>query len=792
MAIDIGVFQVGGVDIGVFQNDSSAQSVEVGTLQLLSFADPTVTQPFTIEVDTLGPLLDLDDPEVDQPDTIRVGTLGPLVSLGAPTATQPETIQLTGLGPLFSPAAPSLLPAGSTIQLSGLGPLLSLPNPYINNTQSLKMGALGPLMTLGGPTLISTPRRIILNELGPLLKLGAPTISGGVDTLQVFVGKYDRTPYVVWRSTGLHCQTIGRWSGEIAFMSTPGGQQALIGTDQEWEPQFGQAITIKEHGHTLLDGAIVDVTRELINGTETVRYRCQAADYAYLTNYTVVPRRTYQKSAYSNYSSMVQDIWRDYLKPHGIGNGGIPADMGSVDTDLVVNFWYVGQVLDEISKLTGFQWYVDSESKDLVFVSPDDAAAAPFDITDDSENWIDLTINSSLTDYRNKQYVVSNRPILPQGSSTGLDGEECYTLSGGRQAAANDHGLPDNFIWLNFPAAQVTRIKVNGTAKTLYDELSPEWAAFVEANILTPAMATVWTWTPGRQWVRPYVALGSSDTVCVKYVPTGQNAVVDATDPLEITPPDDPPDGELFSVVGNGVIENVLQVNDITTQEDLDAFAAAVLQSSGVIPYRVSYRTKFPGLKVGMVQTVDVAKLAESFEFFITGLDGQCEGPDLGEGSSFIWTVSGFNIPDPANWKTYWLRMIRRSNHPTPVLATNVIAFALINGGAGIAEGEGITNPAPADVNGQISEAIAVFSNPPQGQSLTLDVKINGVSIFKPDNMLVIGPGDSSLVKVTDFAQAALYIRKDDVVTLDASYEDAGGVRVDADYGTVKLRILNG
>lgn len=787
MAWDIGAIQSGGADIGPIYAGAPAG-------------------PQTLEPDGLGPLLDLTDgPTLAQPDVLVPAALGPLLSFSGPSLAQDETIGLTGLGPLMTLGEQTLQGAPQTMFQVGIGPMLTFGEPRIAEVQTLPLsGGIGPLMSFGDPTLVPVGQRMAVNGIGPMLRFGEPQLNGGVSSLQVFIGNYERTEYTLYARSFIRSQTLGRWTGTIEFLNVPGPipRAEDIATLDEWFPQRGQTVQIKENGRVLFRGCISETARERFMGTDFVTSTCQIADKAHRFDRRVVPRKTF--AADLDAADVVRSVLADYGNNEGISDTGVPASMGALGADLIVNFWYVSQVFDEITRRTGYEWYVDNENSSLVFVEPGTAVDAPFDITEESRNYRNLKVVESTLDYRNRQYVVSNRTILPgDGDGSGVESiarTETYTMEDfnaldpsfpdspvGYQVQAWEHGFGPYAVWLDFPIAQVLRVRRNsgsGFVEEPVFEDGEEAMAYIEAH----PSDQIWGYFSGAAWIGPRFYMEPGDIVEVQYVAQGSSATVENGDLLVVEPPPDAPEGEQFGTCGSGLYEHVEQVNDVETQDDLDAIAAALIERSGVIPHRVTYETDHPGIAPGMKQSITDERLLgpDPVDVFITGVVGKIEGPDLGHGTSFRWTVTAFNLPDPGNWKTWMNRLLARTRHPSPILKTYPITF-VIAPDSSLAAGVSFTNPMPADVTGQLVEIAVVFDGPPEDQDLELDITVNGVSILAEP--IVVEDGDDTLQKITTFALPVIYIFLDDIVRIDARYRVLGSNPVAASNGTVTMRI---
>lgn len=639
-----------------------------------------------------------------------------------------------------------------------------------------------------------------------------PSFTGGVQTAQLFIAGV-LIPF--WNPTGagssansatIQSQTIGRSTANLDIW---------VG-DGSYAPVLGQTVLITEGTQTLFAGCIDTFVAEREVGTDKgVTFHITALDKASICDRRVVTAATF--TAGSDVATVINRIVTSSLNGEGITTGGVPMDgsLGTLDSDLPVNYAYVTAVFNQLATLSGSVWWVDQYGV-LFFSVEANLPAAPFQLnettcqvaTGGGSGGAALVTQSlsgagSTSGYRNKQYVTTNLNILPGGGSGSGGGggasgvTETFTFTNGDLGIGSDYDpsgvLVPFFILTSLPIATVLSLTVNGVDQTFYE---------ITQNAGQQYMGTsdyVWyysstTTIAGMGGQNQYataqgvLAIPSGATIVIEYVPgTATNAaaakVGTALDPTA-------PGGATFGTCGSGIFENVLQVQNISSQADLDAIAAAELAKSGGIPTILSVYTNRPGLFVG--QTIDALfpKMglpgtgSTPVSLLITKTTRTAVNSDIGFGTQFQTHVEAVSNHDPGNWITYFTRMIARSENPLPVLQSEVLGFVLAPSGS-LAAGVVSTNPQYLTNTGKASEVYGGFTQPPldQDAQVTFTDITTGVIIGS-----FIVPAGSTAQVTTVIAQSAnIYGFAKDQITCTVTYINIGASPVAAAQGTARV-----
>lgn len=790
---DIGAYQQGGPDIGALQSQ---------------FAGPQTIDPDSIlTAESWGSAL------VGFEQTISPGSILSGESWSSDTLISREQEIFPG----FIPSAESW---GTPIVAGPVNPdsiesAESWGTPTLNVEQAVSPGTIASTESWGsvdvalvetvspdsilsaeswGTAVLSIVNRPVFPDSIPSAEdWGDVEVNGGTLALQVFVGNYDRTRWHHRGTLRVRSQTRGRWSGSIQFQNVPDGHMELLDTDDDWHPLRGQTILIKEFQEILFRGCIRSIVASRPMSTNFVLYDCVLADKGSICDHRVVTR-SYPGSADGGevwtIAAMVNDVIANYLNNEGISLGSDLTAEGNLDvaTPSMVS---VTQIFDLVTTLTGLEWFVDHLQK-LRFVEPDSAGLCPFEITETSNNWRNLRVEETDVDFRTHQYVVSNRRISPTVGATPSI-VESYTLEdygtghvgypdnmGYQRKAVEQYGFPPYTIFVNFPIQTVLSVTVNSV-----DVPFADYADAVEGDLFG-----TWFYQAGAAYIDASPYNDPGDVVEITYTPwSAIPATVADTDLFVISVPPGAPAGEQFGTCGSGRYDRVEQVNDVSTREGMNAIAEGLRSMLGVIPRNATVEVDMLGAEVGQRIYGDVPRqLWPDEHMFITGIEWteESSGMDLGQGTMGRTVITATNRPGVGNWIKRWERLYRLTQHPQPLVRIQPLTAHFTGT---VRAGNNITTPGKVPETGQLVRIIAKFKDAPVDQDLVLTILRNGVSILTSAK-LVIPEGETGDVVLEEFAEAFLYLAKDDTITVNASYNILGPSPVGAKQGTVQLQVL--
>lgn len=616
--------------------------------------------------------------------------------------------------------------------------------------------------TLGVSFTASAFRQITIGPPDPIPQSAAPTIIGGDPSMQLSIGGVDLSAYHKEEFATIQSQTIGRWTASIELFDNTGTIATLFAGANGG---VGLSITIQEYGFKLFAGCIQSVvTQRYLSTTGAMTFQITATDKSGICDRRVVKKTVYTSDL--DGADVIRDIVANYLNGEGITTVNVPLSLGALGSDLPFNFQTVRNAFDQIATLTATVWWIDPNG-DLHFSALADLPAAPFSLTETSGNWRGIQdahgiqLTTTLQDYRNKQYVVSNLNVVPpQGSGSGPQVTETYTLP---QAAAVSAGLPFGYVLVNLPISTVVSVKRNGVSKPVFNIDDPTAPPYGSTD--------AWYYYISRQVVFPGLAPSSGDVIEIIYVPQSANVSTDAGEALTPTNP-------ALGQCGSGLYEAVEQVQDISLRDDLTVIAVAILAKAGGIPQEVGFTVIKHGLQPGQLMDINIPLSGlPSKQFLITSVSGRSTGQTLGQNCTFFWQVTARSNQDPGNWVKYFERVIRRTEQAKPIVQVEATTF-IIGAGSSVSAGVALTNPASIKQPGPLSRLTIAAGDPPVDQDAVVTFTVNNVpvgSITLPAG----SPENIFVVQLFDPARPQ-YVYTDDAVNVNLSYVNIGGAPVAA------------
>jgi hypothetical protein len=404
------------------------------------------------------------------------------------------------------------------------------------------------------------------------------------------------------------------------------------------------------------------------------------------------------------------------------------------------------------------------------------------------------------TGYRNKQYAVSNLNILP-GSGTGGSSStagsgitESFTFAIGQPGIISGYvggtEYPLFFV-TSLPISSIISITVGGVPQTVYEVSQNTGEQYEGTNDYVwfyNSVNTIAGANGSNQGVtaQGVLAVPPDSAIVIEYVPGTVNATnAAASSEGEAFVPSE----GTFGTCGSGIYESVLQVQNISTQADLNAIAQAELSKAGGIPFILNCYTNMPGLFVGMEVQALFPKLglgSSPYPLLITAITRTANSSiPLNYGSIFTTAVTAVSNLDPGNWITYFANIVALGDNPLPVLQYQEPTFILAPSGS-LTSGVVTVNPYIVGRTGLLCEVMAAAGSPPTGQDLQIEILDNDLSIWT----IVIPAGSTSLVDDIVPASAAIYIDAKDILGVSVSYINVtSGSPTNAANVTVKVRI---
>lgn len=649
--------------------------------------------------------------------------------------------------------------------------------------------------------LFSIPPLLIILGSGPSNRaVGIPTIVGGAQRLQIFIGGVDVTDCssidrslvaglgfaVGAQALQVNSQTLGRWTAQFD----------IYDIDGTYNPELAQTLLIQENGQRLLAGCISTLIVEKPYHSVPFRvFHVTANDKTYRFDQRQVLAPFIL--AGTDIADVIRSLFTDStfcnppLSTEGITYNSIPASLGPLSTDILPYLWSVTRLMDALSDDLAGVWWIDTLS-DLHMDSLPDIGTAPFALseTDTQPTFRAASMKTSLDNYRTKQYVLSDRNITPEPSSSGITGTsitETWTLP---QPLAQSLGYLPDAIVTNFPILKITKLTVDGVEQPVYVQtqypfinLRHTWFYAPQTPYLTGPNVQNQNPFPDPDPISPDPSPGA--VIVIEYIAPQQQTQVTTNDPLAPS----------FGLCGSGIFEAVEQVKGIDKASDLKNLADALIAKfGGILPKELSYQTNRSGLQVGQRQTVDLPSFdLAATTLMITSVQGTVQSGVLEWGSRFSYTVVATNTADQGDWLKYYERLLRRTENGPPLQRYEAIQFILEPGGS-IAAGLVSTNPYIVKNSGQLIRAVACALVAPVDQDLVIDVLSaqQGSLLGGPTPLTVTAGSNVILFSITQFTNdpAPLYLYKDDILTCTVSYNVTGPNPAPAESVTVDLQLL--
>lgn len=621
-------------------------------------------------------------------------------------------------------------------------------------------------VTAGCTFVDGATRQITVGPSDPPPQSAAPTVVGGDQSMQLSIGGVDLKAYHKEESCSIESQTIGRWTAHCELFDSTGTVAALFAGANGG---VGLSIVIQEYGYKLFAGCIQSVVcQRYLGTTAAMTFWITATDKSGICDRRVVTKTNYLST--EDAADVIRSIVQNYLNGEGITTVNVPASLGVLGSDLPFNFQTVRNAFDQIATLTATVWWIDVNG-DLHFSTLLNLPAAPFALSETSANWrgiansLGIQVTTSLQDFRNKQYAVSNLNLVPaSGSTGGPQRTETYVIGANGQAAAFAAGLPFGYILVDLPIAAVVSLKINGVAKNVYDINNPASPPYGSGP-------NDWYYYQNGQVLFPSFVPSVSDSIEIIYVPKSTNVSIEAGTALV-------PVTTSLGVCGSGLYEAVEQVQDISIREDLDAIAAAVLAKAGGVPIDIQYEVIQHGLQPGQLQDVNIPlSTLTSKQLLITAVAGRSVGSTLGFNCTFRWIVTARSNQDPGNWVKYFERFIRRTEQAKPIVQIEPTTF-ILGSGSSVSAGIASTNPAGIKQPGQLYRMTIAASDPPQDQDLVVTFTVNNL----PVGSITLPAGSTANIFIVQLFDPTFpaYVYKDDAVNVNLAYTNIGASPVAA------------
>jgi hypothetical protein len=707
------------------------------------------------------------------------------------------------------------VPTG-TLQAHGFVPTLITWSPPA--TVSVSVGALHahgfvPTVVSGAGQIVTVPvgtlkltsylphinglEVSILAPFGGLKVTGhAPMINEGGTGMAVYIGGTNATALGLVVALDGVCniskQTIGRATASLDIVASTGG----------FVPTIAQTIRIVDYGKTLFAGALQIVQTDRQWASSTIFYHLAAVDRAGICDHRIVikqyPMNPTDPNAagFWDYYSVILDIVKNSLNSEGITTGGVQTaglqgGDGALIADLNWQLPTVTQAFDQIAAAAGLTWWVDQAGV-LYFRDMTRLVAAPFGLTETSGNWRLLKVTRDLSNYYNKIYAVNTQNVLSTAVQAGNDeswrlvDQESNVIPNPNDPLLIETGYP------YVPVGVRTSAPIGSITSIVFDNIHTQsfyTNAAYHGQAALDGFDLIWLYDVGGmelRWVRSPSSTG--DIVEAKYTPQtpAGNPLGSISGSAAVTP--------LTGTMGSGIYEGVLQVDALSSVDQLDDDAAAALARWSGIPTIIDFETDDPGLEPGQLLAVNVPLSGiTSQSLLITTVTAAHFAADLkpqsGAHSTFRYVVQARSNLDPGNWIKWYERLYARTANQVPVANYEEAIFVLGTAGQ--------SNPWPVSRPGPVFMAVFSAITPP-GVNLTFQIVRNGLDHvdlnppFPPQvgGIFPVGPaftvpGGQIASSAYAVVQPGVPVNAYDILTLTVTIAGGGSIAVGC---TLKVR----
>lgn len=348
----------------------------------------------------------------------------------------PGVISPPGIASSFAAGTPTLVGQDQTIVVSsGIASSFVAGTPTMvgGSAQTITVTAgIASSFAAGTPAMVGPAQTVILSAGIPSsFVAGTPALVGGAAGVSLFIGNVF-IKYLV--PAGLSWPRQGAGGGGGGTGAATGGAltitQTAIGRatysfdlavldGSGYVPRATQTVILMENGKKLFAGCIKAASSDPAPGygltsTSAIGFHVDCADKSSICDNRVVIK-TYPVG--TDVQGMILDIVANFLNGEGITTQGVNVT-DTLDSAMVFNYTSVSNAFDQITSLTGAQWWIDFNGV-LHFVVIQSSPTAPFGLTATSGNFRNFVSTESTIGYANKFYAVSNLVVGPAAGGGG-------------------------------------------------------------------------------------------------------------------------------------------------------------------------------------------------------------------------------------------------------------------------------------------------------------------------------------------------------------------------------------
>lgn len=447
-------------------------------------------------------------------------------------------------------------------------------------------------------------------------------------------------------------------------------------------PAINSTFVVKDGATKYFAGTIHSIREKChADGAYTKKqFQLRCLDYNFIADRRRTAAVTYSSSPAQTLADIVTDIVSVYLDGESVTTTNV-ATGPTILEPVALNYGTVAEAFNKLSAITAkygepYLWYIDFD-KNLYF-SQFAANAAPFSLTDSSNNFYDFEIERSLDNYRNIQHARTEFEIAA-------------TLT---ESFVGD-GV-DTFFDTSQPISDTPTVYVNGVQKTIG-----------ELGVDNTGKDFYWIRDGYGIFNQDHATLTAAQTLTVDYQPPATNLVTATND---------------AGVTAYGKFEAVDEQKNINDYDTLVAIAEGGLTQFSEVPVKPSFRTRTAGLAPGQRLTVNLTRHAINTSYLIEDVNFQW----IPARTDFLeYSIRCTSLERAAPAKTQWLEKLvemARIGRP-PQQITGSSGSGITPGGTG-----GWSEQPSGSMNG-VNTTFTLTSSPSPSTGLIL--ALNGL-ILRP------------------------------------------------------------
>ncbi len=478
--------------------------------------------------------------------------------------------------------------------------------------------------------------------------------------LTITIGGVDRTSKV--RIKSLHIDNVLNQQRDTVNLT-------VGSADASFRPQTGQEIIITDETPARIFAGTIDTVRQRPWGAAGLLYELQCVDYTQLLDRHLVARVYTNQTA----GAMIRDIIAQDCAGEGLTTVGVQD--GPLVDKATFNYVPASQAIQEIVSLVGYAWYVDYGKDVHVFAR--DANLAPISLSDVSANYLNMRVEQTREQYRNRQYIRAGQDITSP-----------------RTEQFPGDGKTKTFV-LGFPCAKMPTVTVNAVAKTV--------------GIRGLETGKDFYWSKSEKEITQddaAVALVSTDTLAVTYQGLFPIILSSQSD-VEIS-------GRAAAEGGSGIYEAIEDDASIDSQTLATQKADGLLRRFGRIPRIVEFETHATGLMAGQLINITNTRHGLTGQYLISRVSTRWAGKDA-TGDRYLRSVQALDGEALGGWVDFFRQLAQAGRKF--VIRENEVLILLRRFSDAVVLADTLTATAAALGLAEVGSAVVSFSEHSAWQS---------------------------------------------------------------------------